>query len=386
METLEDRAAKHGKSLIINFYILVKVTGIYESMNETILTMASKLLADVKPFLFETGEFTIKVIESSFYLEGIRIKAGISDIESFTSLAEELKKRSVGQLDFKEPLSAEDLINLAYALKTGAEAADIQSALESKLTRGIIVGGPVFLQREEGIDLKDSQAMARRAYSKAVAAMKEMDKSLKGGIRLKLKKIKRALQLIVDCILTDESYLLRLTMAHNSEPYYYHPVNVAALSIALGKKIGLNRVQLRTLAMAAFLHDSGKTEIPLSILNKRNDFTPKEQALFERHPVDGIKVLLKSFGLNDILILSMLVSFEHHMKLDHSGYPASPDNRKLNLFSRIVSIADDYDSLVPESVLKNTKSGIKEAMKLMLSRSGTLYDPPLIRAFAGIFQ
>ena len=387
METLEEKVAKYGKSLIINFHILVKMTGIYDSTNETILTMANRLLADIEPLLDETGELTIKMIEGSFYIEGVRIKAGVSEIENFISLAEELKKRSIGLLDFKEPIRTDDLINLAYALKIGCESSEIQSSLESKLTSGITIGGPVSLQREEGVDLKDSQAMARRAYLKALAVMREMDTSVKTGVRLKLKKIKRALQLIVDSILTDESYLIRLTMARNSENYYYyHPVNVSILSVALGKRVGFNKVHLRALAMAAFLHDIGKIEIPLSILNKKTDFTPKEQELIKRHPTDGIKVLLKSFGLNEISILSMLVSFEHHMKLDLSGYPKTFYKRKLNFFSRIVSIADDYDSFVSGRIYGRKKLDGKEAMKLILGGNGTLYDPSLIKAFIGMFN
>lgn len=387
MEAIESKVARYGRSLITNLYILVKITGIYDSMNETILNVAKRLLADIEQLLDETGEITVKVIMGSFYIEGIRVKAGVSDIEAFTSLAEELKKRLVGMFDFRAPVGIDDLIHLAYAIRGGAESSEIQSSLESKLTKGITVGGPVVLQREEGIDLKDSQATAKRAYLKAVAAVKEIDNSFKAGRRLKLKKIKRALQLIVDCILTDESYLLGFTTARNYGNYYYfHPVNVSILAVALGKRIGLDRVHLRTLAMSAFFHDSGKAEIPLSILNKKAEFTPKEMELIKRHPVDGVKVLLKSLGLTEASVLSMLVAFEHHMKLDLSGYPRTSDGRKLNLFSRIVNIADDYDSLVSGRVYERRKHSPGEATKMMFGNSGILYDPTLIKAFVGIFE
>lgn len=386
METLADRVYKYGRSLVTNLYILVKITGMYDSMNETILNVGKRLMSDLEFLLEENGELTVKVIEGSFYIEGTRIKAGVSDIEGFTFLAEELKKRLIGVLDFKSPINLYDLIHLAYAIRGGVEASEIQSTLESKLTKGITIGGPVMLQKEEEIDFKDSQSVAKRAYLKSVSAIKEMDNSIKNGKRIKLKKIKRALQLVVDSILTDESYLLGYTTARNYGNYYYiHPVNVSILSVALGKRIGLNRTQLRSLSMAALFHDSGKVTIPLSILNKKADFTPGEWEIIKRHPLDGIKVLLKSFGLNETSILSMLVSFEHHMKLNHSGYPATSSKRKINLFSRIVSIADDYDSLVSGRVYDRKKLDMEEATKAMFGKSGTLYDPPLIKAFIGMF-
>lgn len=387
METIADKVSQYGKSLITNLYILVKITKIYDSMNETILNVAKRLLNELDILLSDTGEVTIKIIEGSFYIEGIRVKASVSDIESFTCLAEEIKKKSIGVFDFRSPIQVEDLINLAYAITGGFEASEIQSKLESSLTKGITVGGPVILQKGDIIDLKNSQAIAKRAYLKAVASMKEMDDTIKAGKRLKLKKIKRALQLLVDYILTDEVYLIGFAMARNYEnAYYYHPVNVSILSVALGKRIGLNRVQLRTLAVAAFFHDIGKVEIPLSILNKKTDFTPEDHELLKRHPIDGIKVLLKSLGLNEISILSMLVSFEHHMKLDLSGYPATFDKRKSNIFSRIVSIADDYDSLISGRVNERKRLEIENALKLIFQGSGTLYDPLLMKAFMGIFK
>lgn len=386
METITDKVSKCGKSLITNLYILVKITKIYDSMNETILNVAKRLLSDLELLLSDTGEVTIKIIEGSFYIEGIRVKAGVSDIESFTFLAEELKNRSVGVFDFRVPIQVEDLINLAYAITSGVEASEVQSKLESALTKGITIGGPVVLQKGEVIDLKDSWAIAKRVYLKAVAAVREMDDTIKAGRRLKLKKIKRALQLIVDCILTEEAYLIGFALSRVYEnAYYYHPVNVSILSVALGKRIGFNRIQLRTLAVAAFFHDIGKIKIPLSILNKKTDYTPKEHELLKRHPVDGIKVLLKTLGLNETSILAMLVSLEHHMKLDLSGYPETSDKRKLNIFSRIISIADEYDSLVSGRVYEGKKLGMENARKVMSAGSGTLYDPLLMKAFIGIF-
>jgi len=386
VETIENRVSRYGKSFITNFAILVRTVGIYDSANETIINMAKKMLDDINIFLEESGEFTLKIIEGSFYIEGVRIKAGVSDIEIFSSLAMEFKKKSIGVFDFRSPFTVDDLILLAYSLREGLDAAEIQTTLEKKLAKGITIGGPVILQKEEGIDLKDRYAVAKRAYLKALLAVKEIDNSLKSGTRVKLKQIKRALQLIVDCISTDESYLLGFTVERNVEDYYaFHAVNVAILSVILGRRIGLDRQNLRTLAISALFHDIGKIEIPSGILSKKNDFLPKELELIKRHPIDGIKILLKAFGLSETLILSMLVSYEHHMKANLSGYPEVRDTRKLNSFSQIVSIADDYDSLISGRVYERRKLGREDALRFITQGSGTLYDPLLLKAFTGIF-
>lgn len=386
MKTLENRVVESGKSLITNFAILVRAAGIYDPSNDTILSMAKRLLSDIEVFLEETGDFGIKIIEGSFYIEGIRVKAALSDIEIFSSLARDFKRKAIGMFDFKAPVTADDLVQLAYALKDGFDATEVQSLLERKLTHGITIGGPVFMQKEEGVDLKDNYAVAKRSYLKALSSIKEMSDAIRSGTRVKLKKIKRAIQLMVDCIMTDESYLLGFAAARNIEDYtIFHSVNVAIFSIVLGKRLGLDRQHLRSLAIAALFHDIGKVDIPPQILNKKAEFTSGEADLVKRHPVDGVRLLLRSFGLSETLIFSMLVCFEHHLKYDFSGYPAGLDKHEMNLFSRIVSVADGYDSLLSGRVYQRKRFSSRDALALLSRGSGTVYDPLIVKAFIGIF-
>jgi hypothetical protein len=387
VESLENKIIRHGRPLINSLYILQKITGIYDSMNEAILNAGERVIHEMQPLLEENGEITIKIIAGSFYIEGTRIKAGVSDIDSFISLAEELMNKSIGILDFRSPLGAEDLIQLAYAIKGASYFGHVQSALEDGKRLSITVGGPVIQQQEELIDLGDSRAMARRAYLKALSVTKGIEENVKTGTRTKMKKIKRAIQLMIDSIMDEESFLLRFSMTKSYENYhYYHPVNVAILSVVLGKRLGMNRLELRNLAMAALLHDAGKAEIPTGILEKKTALTPKEMDLLQRHPIEGAKSILRIFGLNETSILSMFVNFEHHMKADLSGYPHSVGARNLNIFSRIVSVADDYDSMTSGKVYERQKLSHRAALKKLRDESGKLYDPTLVGAFVSVFE
>lgn len=386
MESTEHKIALRGRSLITNLFVLLRAAKIYDAANATILNVAGRLASDIGQLVEEAGEISLRVIEGSFYIEGARIKTSVSDVENFTAMAEECEKRGIGAFDFISPVTTDDLIRLVYAMKSRNDAQAVQTELEHQTTRNIIIGGPVVLQREEGLNLKDNFAVARRAYIKTLAGVGEMDAAVKSGGRLKLKKIKRALQLVVDSILADESFLLQFTRPLNTDNYfYYHTVNVSVLSVALGKRLGIGRVDLRNLALTAFFHDAGKLEIPLSIINKKAEYTPKEEELLKRHPEDGIRLLMRFFGLNETSILSMLVSFEHHMKPDFSGYPERSAERKLNLFSRIVGIADEYDSLVSGKVYSRKKLEPNEALAHMTAGSGTKFDPILLKTFTDMF-
>ena len=68
---------------------------------------------------------------------------------------------------------------------------------------------------------------------------------------------------------------------------------------------------------------------------------------------------------------SAIVSFEHHMNFDHSGYPVIKQKMSLDLFSRIVSLADQYDAMTSSRVYSRTPMAPDKALSIMMDRSGT---------------
>ena len=111
--------------------------------------------------------------------------------------------------------------------------------------------------------------MAKRTYAQGVAVTREVITSVRMGRATSVKKVKRAVQMIVDQVLNNETSLVGLTTIRDYDEYTFtHSVNVCIFSVALGKKLGLSRLQLYDLGMAALLHDVGKARVPLEILNK----------------------------------------------------------------------------------------------------------------------
>lgn len=387
-DIFRENVLKHGRLLISNFAILVKLTGFYDSMNEAILNSANKVMAELESISGgRESEFALKMADETFFIEDIRIKTTVADIDNFTALARDLDERKIGVVTFKTPIAAADLVYLAYAIKGGSEATEIQSSLESRLTKGISVGGPLIVQREDIADLKDTRVLAQRAYTKSITAYIEIENAVKSGKNFSIKKAKRTLQSLVGTIMKDESYVLGLTTIRDAKNYYQlHPVNVVILSMVLGLRVGLSRNELMRLGIAALFHDIGKINIPESILNKETDYTPQEIELYRMHPIEGVKHIRKVWGLNDMSILSMLTSFEHHLNIDLTGYPNVFKNTKPNLYSRIIKIADDYDILVSGRIFRRTAVKPEIALTKMYEKSGTFYDGTLIKAFIDIFS
>src|SRR5206468_1684092 len=111
--------------------------------------------------------------------------------------------------------------------------------------------------------------------------------------------------------------------------------------VALGKVVVEESSDDRV-GIAALMHDIGKVNTPLEVLNEPDKLTKDEFEIMKRHVVDGAHILRRT---PEMPALAPIVAFEHHLKQDLSGYPEKIGSRQLNLCTMIVSIADVFDAL-----------------------------------------
>lgn len=170
-------------------------------------------------------------------------------------------------------------------------------------------------------------------------------------------------------------YLGQLRMF--DEYTYSHNVNVSALSVALGIKIGLKQNQIKDLALATLLHDIGKMRIPKEILNKPGRLTDKEFEIMKLHAALGYKVIKEELNLPFEI---SRVALEHQERFSGTGYPKRLKGNEIGLFSQICAIADVYDAIASKRVYKPARTS-KETIKIMLSEGSKSFNPELLYKF-----
>jgi HD-GYP domain-containing protein (c-di-GMP phosphodiesterase class II) len=153
-------------------------------------------------------------------------------------------------------------------------------------------------------------------------------------------------------------------------------VNVSILTMGQARGLGIDGSLLREFGLAGLMHDIGKVRTPLEILNKASKLTDAEFTIVRRHPVDGAEILRTT---PDMPSLAPVVAFEHHRRLDGTGYP---DIRRdhLNLATALCSIADVYDAM--RSQRPYQQAFPSDRILVVLKQGyGRQFDRHLIRRF-----
>ncbi|MFH1239144.1 MAG: HD domain-containing phosphohydrolase, partial [bacterium] len=237
----------------------------------------------------------------------------------------------------------------------------------------------------DGLFSHEKREKGRKIFFEGIETIGKVVEKTKTGEKVSFKGVQKIIQMMIDNIFLDKGVLQGLTAIKNYDEYTYnHSVNVAIFSLALGTELSLNRSQLSSLGVASILHDVGKVRIPTAITQKPGLLTEEEWNIVKNHPIDSVKILS---DIGEIDTLAMVVAFENHIGYDFSGYPPVKETRDLHIFSRIVCIADFYDATTTFRFYHKPLLPDK-AVSLIIKRSGTYFDPFLVKVFVnmiGIF-
>jgi len=189
----------------------------------------------------------------------------------------------------------------------------------------------------------------------------------------------------VDQILNEEASLVGLTTIRDYDEYTFtHSVNVCIFSVALGKRLGLSKLQLYDLGMAALFHDIGKSRVPLEVLNKTSGLTDAEWRAIAAHPWLGVLALFQVRGTQEFPYRSMVVAVEHHMKTDLTGYPKPVRPRQLSMYSKIVAAADGFDAATSRRSYQTVPYSPADVMKELRDNPRRGMDPVVVKAFINL--
>jgi len=192
------------------------------------------------------------------------------------------------------------------------------------------------------------------------------------------KDAKDMLTMIIDDLSSHKAAMIMLMDMGVSDHYLYrHSLHVCLLSCMIGMHIGYSRSDLMAFGLGALLHDIGKTKIPLELLIKKERLTTKEMDLIKRHCEEGYLILKDEAN---IPLLSAHCAFQHHERIDGSGYPRGIKGDEIHEFAQWIGIVDSFDAMTTHRVYRNTLLP-HQALEVLYTGAGTLYSIDKVRIF-----
>jgi putative nucleotidyltransferase with HDIG domain len=161
-----------------------------------------------------------------------------------------------------------------------------------------------------------------------------------------------------------------------------HIRRVQKFAIGLARALGVTDEQtIKAINAAALLHDTGKLAVPEHILNKPGKLTALEFEQMKLHVDVGADIL----SAIDFPYPVVPIVRAHHENWDGTGYPRGLKGEEIPIGARILSVVDCYDALTSDRPYRPALSD-SDAMKIVLERRGTMYDPQVVDTFVRVYR
>jgi len=289
-----------------------------------------------------------------------------------------LKERNIERLAFYRGLSKDELGKFVGLLAGPKEdfKTDPQLLVAHNGIKNISIGKLKVDNRQAREVLANDQL---QLYNSSVDRVSQIISSVLNAEKVDPLGLKFSLNSIIDSLGTQRQELLKLaTVKRYDAEIYVHMLNVSIFAMYFASRLGFEKNDVLDIGVAALFHDIGKLYISRKTLHKPDKLSEQEFNRIKSHTVLGAEFMFEY--VDSLGILPVVVSFEHHLKYDSSGYPRLPLLRKQHIVSSIVAICDVYDALSQRRGYKQDYSP-DVVYNIMNKDRGSAFDPELLDKF-----
>jgi len=207
------------------------------------------------------------------------------------------------------------------------------------------------------IDIPKLNITFERIYYNAVEEFKKLFFDWESGSRINITKVRGIILPLVEKILEDKSILFSLNHFSKPKDYlYHHCIATGLISAIITQKLGFERGYILQIAIAGTLADCGMAKVPHQIREKKGTLTEQEFFLIRQHPLYSFKMIESLPALKEEMKLAI---YQHHERLDGSGYCEGVKSEKISIFSQIIALADTFHAMTSERIYRSKESPFK---------------------------
>jgi putative nucleotidyltransferase with HDIG domain len=329
------------------------------------------LLGALKTLQQQQPSIAVGIIDNEFVVSDSPLPKASSAMKD---LIDRLLANKIERISFERGVTAEEITDLMLGVaKLSGKAAAPPTWTFPHIRLGRITG------EEPGRDgIASDMAAIRQLYTSAVTAAETAWESAAADGRPDVPAALHAVEGLADAVTQNRTALVALTAMRNYDNYTFtHMVNVSILTMGQARALGIEGRLLREFGLSALMHDIGKVRTPKDILQKPERLTEQEFVIMRRHPVEGAEILRRT---PEMPILAPVVAFEHHLRMDGTGYPEGAKRSALNLGTMICSIADVYDAMRSQRAYQQAFP-TDRVLAVLKKDDGAHFEAQLVRRF-----
>ena len=275
----------------------------------------------------------VGVLEKTLFVEDHLF---MQESPAAAELAKLLESRELVGLEFMAGLSASEIQSLLQLLHSGSsKGKEFADALASQ--------GVKKIRAVTAEDDDDDELRPRKVYRKALKVVDQIFQDVRMGQIPSSAEAISVVKSMAQLTINEPHAMMALSMLKDYDNYTFtHSVNVSVISLAVGRACNVTEEQLKTLGFGGLLHDLGKLRVDVDIITKPGRLTDAEFDAIKEHPGFGADIIRQ---MEDVTSEVMQIVLGHHVRYDHTGYPA---NTAINIDSPLVqmtAIADAYDAM-----------------------------------------
>ena len=367
--------SRNAEELVRRLAAGLRAAELYAPQHPLVSRSVTALAAACTAQLADAQSLIVGFIGDDVVVNDTRLGKGSA---SLTGFVRGLRDREIEKITFHRGVTADEIRSFLGELADRRSRKPLPERLASSGVRRIAIGK---LSVEDTPQDAMGMEAARRVYGTAVSSAETLWQQAKAGEKPDPENARKIIDSLANIVTQDRTSLMALTALKKYDNYTFtHMVNVAALAMAQARALNLEGPLLREFGFAALMHDIGKVNTPLEVLNKPGKLTEEEFKIMKMHVVDGAHILRRT---PEMPALAPVVAFEHHLRQDLSGYPENIGHRKLNLCTQIVSIADVFDALRSN---RPYREGLATARirSIMGEQGNPAFNQTLLRRFVNL--
>lgn len=323
--------------------------------------------------------FNLDLIEAAFEAyENVTISYALSGTDALASLKE--RDFDVVLLDISMPSmdGLEVLAQIRQDTKYKTLPILMVTANIEKEREALSLGATDFISKPYDIDILCSRTLNYAKLNFYTQQIKHQNLCLEEEVARRTEELEEALKISKE---TEFEISTRLGKASESRDPETggHIKRMSKYSQLLAKLSGLSDHEAELILYAAPLHDIGKMGIPDKILLKPGRFEGNEFEIMKSHALLGAE-MLEGAENYPVLKAGKIIALQHHEKYDGTGYPSGLKGEEIDLYSRIVTIADVFDALNSKRCYKESMP-LEDVLQIMKKGAGEHFDPNLIEIF-----